>query len=72
VGAFSIDKNTSGAVRSDRYWKAHYDHLTKFKQPNKAIVAIARKLLVAVCHILTNREPYRHFDQEVIAYKMIT
>ena len=61
-----------GAVRSDPYWKTQYDRLAKFMHPNKAIVAIARKLLVAVWHILTNREPYRHFDEEIIAYKMIT
>jgi transposase len=61
-----------GAVRSDPYWKAQYNQLTKSKHPNKAIVAIARRLLVAVWHILTKREPYQHFDEEMIAYKMIT
>ena len=38
---------------------------------NKAIVAIARRLLVSIWHILTKREPYRHFDEETIAYKML-
>jgi hypothetical protein len=61
-----------GAVRSDPYWKIQYKRLTKIKHPNKAIVAIARRLLVAVWHILTKREPYRHFDDETIAYKMLT
>ena len=61
-----------GAVRSDPYWKAQYNRLTKSKHPNKAIVAIARRLLVAVWYILTNREPYQHFDDQMIAYKMIT
>ena len=61
-----------GAVRSDPHWKAHYKRLTKSKHPNKAIVAIARRLLVAVWFILSRREPYQHFDQEVIAYKMLT
>ena len=61
-----------GAVRSDPYWKAQYQRLTKTKHPNKAIVALARRLLVSVWHILTKREPYRHFDPETIAYKMIT
>ena len=60
-----------GAVRSDPYWKVQYEHLKKTKHPNKAIVAIARKLLVSVWYILTHREPYRHFDVETIAYKMI-
>jgi len=61
-----------GAVRSDPYWNDQYKRLTKFKHPNKAIVAIARRLLVAVWYILTNREPYQHFDDEAIAYKMIS
>lgn len=60
-----------GAIRSDPYWKAQYERLKKTKHANKAIVAIARKLLVAVWHILTHREPYRHFDDETIAYKML-
>ena len=60
-----------GAVRSDPYWKAQYQRLTKVKHPNKAIVAIARRLLVAAWHILTKRETYRHFDDETIAYKML-
>ena len=60
------------AVRSDPYWKDQYQRLTKVKQPNKAIVAIARRLLVSAWHILTKREPYRQANQETIAYKMMT
>lgn len=60
-----------GAVRSDPYWKGQYQRLTKTKHPNKAIVAIARRLLVSAWYILTKREPYRHFDDETIAYKML-
>ena len=59
------------AVRSDPYWKAQYQRLTKVKHPNKAIVAIARRLLVSAWHILTQHEPYRRFDAETIAYKML-
>ena len=59
------------AVRSDPYWKAQYQRLTKVKHPNKAIVAIARRLLVSAWHILTKREPYRLADDDTIAYKMM-
>jgi transposase len=59
------------AVRSDPYWKAQYQRLTKVKHPNKAIVAIARRLLVSAWYILTKREPYRQADEETIAYKMM-
>ena len=48
-----------------------YKRLTKIKHPNKAIVAIARRLLVSAWHILTIHEPYRRADDETIAYKMM-
>lgn len=60
-----------GAVRSDPYWKAQYNHFKKSKHSGKAIVAVARKLLVAAWHVLSNRQPYRHFDDDTIAYKML-
>jgi hypothetical protein len=59
------------AVRSDPYWKAQHKRLSKIKYPNKAIVAIARRLLVSAWHILTKHEPYRRVDDETIAYKMM-
>jgi transposase len=59
------------AVRSGPYWKAQFIRLKKRMHVNKAIVAIARRLLVSIWHILTKREPYRHFDEETIAYKML-
>ncbi|MBL7163672.1 MAG: IS110 family transposase [Anaerolineales bacterium] len=61
------------AVGSSPYWKATYEDLKKRgKHSNQAIVAVARKMLVAVWHVLSHREPYRHFDDETIAYKMIS
>ena len=59
-------------MHSDPYWKAQYQRLTKIKHPNKAIVAIARRLLVSAWHILTKHVPYRRADDETIAYKMMT
>ena len=56
---------------SDPYWKAELKRLEKRMHRNKAIVAIARRMLVSIWHILTKREPYRHFDEETIAYKML-
>ncbi len=61
-----------GAVRSDPYWKAQHEDLKKRgKHANEAIVAVARKMLVAVWHILSKREPYRHANEEDLAYKMV-
>ena len=59
------------AVRSDPYWKSQFIRLKKRMHVNKAIVSIARRMLVSIWYILTRREPYRHFDEETIAYKML-
>ena len=66
------------AVRSDPYRKAQYEHFLQTKHPHKAIVAVARKMLVSVWYILTHREPDRHsmpfgyVDDDTLAYKMVT
>jgi len=61
-----------GATRSDPYWKAQYEDLKKRgKHSNEAIVAVARKMLVAVWHVLSKREPNRHATEEDLAYKMV-
>ena len=62
-----------GAVRSDPHWKAQYDLLKKRgKHSNVAIVAIARKLLVSIWHVLSKQEPHLHSTDEDLAYKMIS
>ncbi len=60
------------AANSDPYWAAQLKRLEKRMHRNQAYVAIARRLLVAIWHILTKREPYHHFDEETVAYKMLT
>ena len=41
------------------------------RKPNQAIVVIARKLLVAVWHVLTKEETDIHVNEEDLAYKML-
>ena len=61
------------AVRSAPHWKSQYENLKKRgKHANEAIVAIARKMLVAVWQVLTKREPHLHSSEEDLAYKMLT
>ena len=61
-----------GAVRSDPHWKAQYEQLKeRGKHSNEAIVAIARKLLVSIWHMLTKSEPHRYSTEEDLAYKML-
>ncbi len=59
------------AANSDPYWAAQLKRLEKRMHRNQVYVAIARRLLVAIWHILTKREPYHHFDEETVAYKML-
>lgn len=55
------------AVRSHAHWEAELNRLAPRIGRNKAIVAIARKLLVAVWHVLTKEEADRHADVEQVA-----
>lgn len=60
------------AVRSSEYWKGQYEkYLKRMREPNQAIVVIARKLLVAVWHVLTKQETDAHASEEDLAYKML-
>lgn len=60
------------AVKSDPLLKMKFQALQKRMHRNQAIVAIARRLLELVWHVLTRRQPYRHFSHERIAYKYLT
>lgn len=60
------------AVRMSPYWKDQYEkHLRRMRKPNQAIVAIARKLLVAIWHVLTKEETDIHASEDDLAYKML-
>lgn len=60
------------AVKASPHWRAQFDHLRQRKSKAKAYVAIARKLLVAIWHILSKQESEIHADEHQIAYKMLT
>jgi len=60
------------AVRMSPFWKAEYEkHLSRMRKPNQAIVVIARKLLVAIWHVLSKEETDIHATEEELAYKML-
>jgi hypothetical protein len=60
------------AVRMSPFWKEEYDkHLKRMRKPNQAIVVIARKLLVAIWHVLSKDETDIHASEEDLAYKML-
>ena len=60
------------AVRMSPFWKAEYEkHLHRMRKPNQAIVVIARKLLVALWHVLSKEETDIQASEEDLAYKML-
>lgn len=60
------------AVRMSPFWKEEYEkHLKRMRKPNQAIVVIARKLLVAIWHVLRKEETDIHASEEDLAYKML-
>jgi transposase len=60
----------NAAVRHHPYWKKEFERLEYRLGRSKAIVAIARRLLVAVWHILTNGVADRHADATSVAASM--
>ena len=60
------------AVRADPVWKRRFKKLKRRKHPNDAITVIGHQLLVVVWHVLTHKQPYRHYSTERIAYKYLT
>jgi transposase len=60
------------AANTHPHWIAELARLEPRLGHNKAIVAIARKLLVAAWHLLTYAVPYRHSQPAAIARKLTT
>jgi len=56
------------AVQKSPHWKEQFRRLTRRKHLNVAIVAIARKMLVALWHILTGRVADRNAQPEQVAF----
>ena len=59
------------ARRSHPRWKAEFERLQPRKGTNKATVAIARKLLVVIWHVLTHREADRYANPQQVARSLM-
>jgi transposase len=59
------------AVDTSAYWKKQFEHLSPLIGKNKAIVAIARKLLVVIWHVLSGQVADQHADPEKVALKFM-
>ena len=60
------------AVRWSDHWRELFQTLTKRLGKQKAIVAIARKILVVIWHVLTKRELDHHAQPVAIARSLMT
>ena len=60
------------AVRWSEHWRGLFQALTKRLGKQKAITAIARKLLVAIWHVLSKRELDHYAQPVVIARSIMT
>ena len=59
------------AVQSHAYWKGEFAQLERRIGEAKAIVAIARKLLMVVWHVLMAKSADRRADAEQVAFKLM-
>jgi transposase len=60
------------AVTHNAYWKAKFDRYARRLGDGKAIVAIARQMLVSVWYLWHNHAVDRHTDATAIAHKLWT
>lgn len=59
------------AVQTHPYWKRQYEGLAKRIGEQKAVVAIARKLLIVVWQVLLAKSADRQADAEQVAFKLM-
>lgn len=59
------------AVNTHPYWKHEFARLCRHKPQGIAIVAIARKLLVVIWHVLAERAADRHAEPAMVACKLM-
>jgi transposase len=59
------------AVQSHPYWKRDFAQLAKRIGEHKAVVAVARKLLIVVWHVLMAKSADRRADAEQVAFKLM-
>jgi transposase len=59
------------AVQTHPYWKQEFARLAKRIGEHKAVVAIARKLLIVVWHVLMAKSADRRANAEQVAFKLM-
>jgi len=59
-------------VESSDFWRAEFERLCRHMHQNKAIVAIARQLLVVIWHVWTAHTADRQANPDLVAFKLMT
>jgi transposase len=59
-------------VDSSDFWRAEFERLCRRMHQNKAVVAIARKLLVVIWHVWTAHAADRQANPDLVAFKLMT
>ena len=59
------------AVRFSHFWSTRFQALVKSIGTNKAITAIARKILVVIWHVLTKRQADRFANGQAVARSLM-
>jgi len=57
-------------IRTSAWWRARYEQLARRMPPAKAIVAIARTLLVVIWHVLTAHTADQQADPKAVARRL--
>lgn len=68
---YALVEAARSAARYHSHWQAVFATLTRRMPENKAVVAIARRLLVSIWHILSKRVPDLHAEPERVATKFM-
>jgi transposase len=59
------------AIEHHPFWEQEFHKLNHHMKTTKAIVAIARRLLVAIWHVMSERIADRKADPEMVAFKLM-
>ena len=58
------------AIRWDPHWRKIYDRIARRRGSSVAVVAVARRLLVLVWHLLTKNDTYRYLQSQTFVTKL--
>ena len=58
-------------VECSDHWRVEFERLSRRMPPTQAIVALARKMLVVIWHVLTEQAADQHANADLVAFKFM-